>query len=97
MVKVKTDLTNQIFDRLTVLCQAEDYIKPNGIHEAQWLCECGCSEHNQVIVLGSSLKSGRTKSCGCYGREQTAKSNKALKKKFNTYDLSVHNLSLYQN
>lgn len=96
MVKVKKDLTGMVFGRLTVLQQAEDYIAPNGRHSAQWLCECSCEEHNQVIVYASSLKNGTTTSCGCFAKEQSGKrikhmaseSNKRYKHKTNIYDLS---------
>lgn len=47
--------------------QANDYIKPNGRHESNWLCQCDCG--NIVEVLGYSLKSGHTKSCGCLHEE----------------------------
>lgn len=47
--------------------QANDYIKPNGRHESNWLCQCDCG--NIVEVLGYSLKSGYTKSCGCLHEE----------------------------
>lgn len=30
---------------------------------ARWLCECDCG--NQIIVEGTSLRSGHTRSCGC--------------------------------
>jgi hypothetical protein len=36
------------------------------------LCRCG----NKVKVKTSNLKSGNTKSCGCYHTEQTVKSNR---------------------
>ena len=87
MVKIRNDLTGQIFGRLTVLKQTDDYIDKRGRHYAQWLCECSCEEHNKVIVRGSSLTSKHTKSCGCMHTEiliQTGKNNK----KENTYDLS---------
>lgn len=35
------------------------------------LCECG----NKIVVRAGSLKNGRTKSCGCYQRERTSKTN----------------------
>ena len=38
MVKVKEDLVGQIFGRLTVIEQAEDYISPQGKHCAQYRC-----------------------------------------------------------
>lgn len=53
------DLTGQRFGRLVVL---ERYGSgPNG--SALWLCQCDCG--NLSIVLGSQLRGGRTKSCGC--------------------------------
>jgi hypothetical protein len=70
MVNVKEDLTGRIFGRLTVLRQVEDYIYPDGKHRAQWLCECGCDEHNKVVSTGQNLKrKNGTKSCGCLRRE----------------------------
>ena len=77
MVKVKIDMTGWKMwehgvpdSRLTVLKQAEDYVSPSGSRKAQWLCECSCEEHNQVIVHGRALKTGNTKSCGCLHEEQ---------------------------
>jgi hypothetical protein len=34
---------------------------------ATWLCHCGCGR--KTIVSGTSLRSGKTMSCGCYGRQ----------------------------
>ena len=62
-VKTKEDLTGQKFGRLTVIKQAKDYIKPNGIHQTKWLCKCECGNEKEIAT--SSLKSGATKSCGC--------------------------------
>lgn len=85
MVKVKEDLTGQIFGRLRVLEQAEDYVLSRGEHVAQWLCECSCEARNQVIVSGFNLKKKNgTKSCGCLQRENTSKA----KKRYNEYDLT---------
>ncbi len=36
-----------------------------------WLCRCDCG--TELLVKGSSLLSGNTKSCGCYAREVTAR------------------------
>lgn len=58
------DLTGQKFNRLTVLERAEN----SKCGKARWLCRCECG--NEVIVLGSSLTSGHTKSCGCLSREK---------------------------
>ena len=34
-------------------------------HHTYWLCECSCENNTQKILDGNSVKSGRTKSCGC--------------------------------
>lgn len=78
------DLTGQTFGRLKVLKRVEN----NKRKEIQWLCECSCEEHNQIIVTSRSLKTGNTKSCGCYQRERRIENNKKYKKKYNTYNLS---------
>lgn len=76
MVKTKEDLKGRTFGRLTVLYQSDDYIKPNGIHEARWHCICNCEEHNEIDVLAYLLKNGHTKSCGCLRKETTTLTNK---------------------
>ena len=38
-----------------------------------WRCRCDCG--NEIVVVGSSLRNGNTKSCGCYQRDKTKKSN----------------------
>jgi hypothetical protein len=91
MVKVKEDITGWIMSehgvpesRLIVIKQVEDYIKPNGKREAQYLCECNCNEHNAIIIRASYIKTGHTLSCGCLQKENTSKSHK----KYNNYNLS---------
>ena len=89
MVKVREDLTGRQFGRLTVLYQAEDHIKPNGKHEAQWLCECSCKEHNKIIVLGQNLKKKNgTRSCGCIKKELLSELSKE-QRKTNIYKLNL--------
>ena len=57
------DLIGGIFGRLTVLERAE-----NGKGgDARWLCICECG--NKKVILGSHLRSGKIKSCGCYQKE----------------------------
>ncbi len=77
MVKVKENLTGKVFGKLTVLSQADDYVTPKGIHLAQWICECSCSERNRVVVRGSALtkRNHPTQSCGCLQKERIKKSN----------------------
>jgi len=62
---VRKDLAGQKFGRLTVV----KYVgrPPKGKGSVYYcVCECG----NSANVLGSSLKTGNTKSCGCIKREQ---------------------------
>ena len=59
----KIDLTGQKFGMLTVIGPAE---QKNRKYTC-WICQCECGR--QTIVDGSHLKSGHTKSCGCYRRE----------------------------
>lgn len=82
MVKVRENLVGREFGRLKVLEQVEDYVRPGGQHTAQWLCECSCG--NKVIIEQSSIKSEKTKSCGCLQKEKAADAQK----KSNIYDLS---------
>lgn len=70
MTKPKQNLCGQKFGRLEVICQAEDYIYPNGKRRTQWKCLCDCG--NTVIVEGSNLKKGNSKSCGCLNDELIA-------------------------
>lgn len=94
MVKVKEDMTGWVMSehgvsdsRLTVIKQDEDYISPNSERKAQWLCECSCEEHNKIVVLGTLLKRGVIRSCGCLHREQAAINGKN-NHKTNVYDLT---------
>ena len=58
------DLTGKQFDRLTVLSRA-----PNSKDgDARWICKCVCGKTK--TILGKSLKSGSTRSCGCLQREK---------------------------
>lgn len=59
----KIDLIHKRFGKLQVLCEAGS----NKHRKARWLCHCDCGEN--VVVLGSSLRSGNTKSCGCLQRQ----------------------------
>lgn len=58
------DLTGKRFGKLIVLKRIEDYVFNSGRKERQWLCKCDCG--NEINVIGTNLKRGNTKSCGCY-------------------------------
>lgn len=68
MVKVRENLVGKRFGKLVVLKQVEDYVTPSGRRHPQWLCQCDCGS-KPVEVLGTSLKSGHTRSCGCLHEE----------------------------
>lgn len=57
--KNMTDLTGQVFGRLTVL--ERDSMR-RGNH-AYWICKCECGQIKSVDASG--LKTGRIQSCGC--------------------------------
>ena len=59
------DLTGKTFGKLTVLHR--DKNNPQG--DARWGCQCTCG--NRTVVLGKSLRSGMTKSCGCHHQGNT--------------------------
>ena len=59
------DLTGQKFGRLTVISRAENKGK-----RAAWNCLCECG--NKIIVRGTNLQRGTTKSCGCLKIELTS-------------------------
>ena len=58
------DLRGELFGRLTVLERTSDRS-----HGAQWICKCDCGA--QTVVLSYNLRSGHTRSCGCFSRERS--------------------------
>lgn len=77
------DLTGQMFGRLKVLYQVDDYITPKGQHQPMWMCECQCENRTRKIVNAYVLKRGEAVSCGCYKVEAIKKRNSRQ----NTYEL----------
>lgn len=65
------DLTGQRFGRLVVANRAENYVTPNGAKFSRWNCVCDCGR--TVPVVSGDLRSGKTKSCGCYHDECCSK------------------------
>lgn len=60
MGKNKLDLIGQVFGYWTVIKEVDK----NKHGQTQWLCRCKCG--NEGIVTTIALRSGRSKSCGCY-------------------------------
>lgn len=64
------DLTGKTFGRLYVLAPSDRRDSKKKLH---WLCRCSCGK--ELDVLGASLRSGNTRSCGCIHREQLQQRN----------------------
>ncbi|HUH57102.1 MAG TPA: hypothetical protein VL020_01120, partial [Pseudomonadales bacterium] len=58
------DITGKRYSRLVAL----EKVSPFGSENPKWLFECDCGE--KKIINRSSVSCGRTKSCGCYGRDE---------------------------
>lgn len=67
MGRKKLNLIGKKFGRLTTMKIAGK----NKYGSFLWLCRCCCG--NEIVVLASSLKSGKTKSCGCLQKEIVSK------------------------
>lgn len=97
-----TSLVGKTFGRLTVLNR--DLSKEIGHgKESYWNCKCECG--NTISVLGKSLTTGKTKSCGCLRKELLTQKNTLdlTNKKFgkvialkNTYKLNCHHSYIWQ-
>lgn len=67
----RIDLSNQKFGKLTVIKECGKDKHKNFI----WLCECDCG--NTTEVTTAMLRSGHTKSCGCYQKERASEASRA--------------------
>lgn len=67
------------FERLTVLERAGR----QGT-QALWKCRCSCGK--EVIAVTAQLKSGRTKSCGCYIREHSTTHGRRWTRTYKIWD-----------
>lgn len=63
------DLVGSVFGRLTVVAKASN----NEHNQRRWLCSCACG--CEVVVVGGSLRTGNTTSCGCLRSEMVAAKN----------------------
>ena len=59
------DLTGRRYGRLTVIERRGSDKHGNAL----WLCKCECG--NEVVVIGSHLRSHHTTSCGCYNSDKS--------------------------
>ena len=63
------DERGNIYGFLEVIDRAQN----DASGRAQWLCKCKCGK--MTIVKGASLRSGKTKSCGCYQKIRTSEAS----------------------
>jgi hypothetical protein len=66
------DIVGVKFNYLTVLRRVANNLEA----EVMWLCKCDCG--NEVVVRGSHLKTGNTKSCGCLQKRHISKLGKSM-------------------
>jgi hypothetical protein len=69
----KISLSGRQFGRLLVLEEAAARRKPNGARVLRWICRCSCGK--ELEVMGESLRSGNTVSCGCFKTEVSRRPN----------------------
>lgn len=69
------DLTGREFGKLTVLSRAQNRITNAAVSKVVWLCECSCGTKKEI--LGDSLRSGGSRSCGCTAKELARRLNKS--------------------
>lgn len=59
MVQPAEALEGKKYNKLTIL----KYLRSNKLYKRVYLCQCDCG--NLVELVGSSVKSGNNKACGC--------------------------------
>lgn len=73
-LKQQKRIAGRRFGRLVAVSFAGRYRRPNGHLDYRWNCVCDCG--NTSIVKAGNLKSGHTTSCGCFHKEETARTSK---------------------
>lgn len=68
------------FYELTVVKRVENHISRNGTQFSKYLCECSCGALTEV--LGTSLSSGHTKSCGHLQKKYKVSDDTMMNKTF---------------
>ncbi len=83
------DLTGKKFGRLTVTGRNPE----NGTgRQPRWDCTCECG--NKTTVIGQSLRTGSTGSCGCHAKELLVEMNKTVAARMVTAaTFTTHSLS----
>ena len=78
----RRDLTGKRFGRLLVKRYSHS-IYYSSSTPTVWECVCDCG--SVTLVIGGSLSSGHTASCGCYGRTHSATHNLSRSKEYKAW------------
>ena len=65
----RIDMTGKRYGKLVAL----EYSHTDSDKKAVWLCQCDCG--NTCLARARDMRSGNTKSCGCYAIEAARKAN----------------------
>lgn len=68
-------------------CEVQPYISPKKHKIKKYLVSCVCG--NKLEVLSTSLRSGHTKSCGCYKKERDAETKNKIHGKSSTNEYKI--------
>lgn len=74
--RILTDLTGKQFGRLLVLRLDQEATFKHKHQKTVWVCQCSCPNKTITSVVGNSLSSGLTTSCGCWRTEVSRKNGK---------------------
>lgn len=77
----RDNLLGKVFAYLTVVDSIYDEEKK----QLFWLCKCRCGNEKLVRTIGAQLKTGKTKSCGCFRRGRLEYGESAFNRLFDTY------------
>lgn len=66
-------MLDKIYGRLTVISATPVYVFSGKRNRKHWLCRCVCGA--EKTILDSSLRRGKTRSCGCLQKEETRARN----------------------
>lgn len=83
----KLDLIGDNFGRLTVVSEGTPERSPSRSHTT-WICVCECGAELQVRT--NSLRSGMTKSCGCYRSDKLKERDTGRSKNLSEYSSWSH-------
>lgn len=65
---MKKDEIGKTYNRLTILEEVERHVYPSGDTRRKFLAQCSCGSPPKTYLI-SELRSGNTKSCGCWNLE----------------------------